>query len=182
MNLEEAIVTLQPIISKEYIKILKKYIDFVAKEKMKTFKGIDVNTRNVTGYTLGNEKISDIIYFKLINQILLQSYPLYKFKFPHLFTNVINQVDLLKYEKGGKYEIHTDHGNDSPRTLTCILNLNEDYEGGDFVFYKQNSKEELKRIKCKTGTLIFFPSNFLYPHKVEPITKGKRYSIVAWLI
>ncbi len=33
----------------------------------------------------------------------------------------------------------------------------------------------------KTGDMIIFPSNFLYPHQVMPVTKGERYSIVSWL-
>jgi len=44
------------------------------------------------------------------------------------------------------------------------------------------NKKEYKRVKCKTGTIIFFPSTFLFPHAIEPITKGVRYSIVSWLL
>jgi predicted 2-oxoglutarate/Fe(II)-dependent dioxygenase YbiX len=60
------------------------------------------------------------------------------------------------------------------------MNLNEDYEGGDVVFGNQNL-QEIKRVQLKRGSLLAFPSNFLYPHMIEPITKGIRYSIVAWL-
>ena len=60
------------------------------------------------------------------------------------------------------------------------MNLNDDYEGGDLIFGDQKLKE-IKRIKLKAGSVIFFPSNFMYPHGIEPITKGKRYSVVAWL-
>jgi predicted 2-oxoglutarate/Fe(II)-dependent dioxygenase YbiX len=60
------------------------------------------------------------------------------------------------------------------------MNLNDNYEGGDLIFTDQN-EEETKRLKLSAGSLVFFPSNFMYPHSIEPITKGKRYSIVAWL-
>jgi predicted 2-oxoglutarate/Fe(II)-dependent dioxygenase YbiX len=40
---------------------------------------------------------------------------------------------------------------------------------------------EIKRLKLDKGSIVFFPSNFMYPHMIEPITKGTRYSIVAWL-
>ena len=64
-----------------------------------------------------------------------------------------------------------------------IINLNENYEGGDVVFYDPtDSKKEIKRVRCKKGTIIFFPSNYLFPHSIEPITKGTRYSLVSWLI
>jgi predicted 2-oxoglutarate/Fe(II)-dependent dioxygenase YbiX len=25
-----------------------------------------------------------------------------------------------------------------------------------------------------------FPSNYLYPHRITPVTQGTRYSIVTW--
>ena len=31
------------------------------------------------------------------------------------------------------------------------------------------------------GDIIVFPSNFMYPHKVEPVTKGTRYSYISWI-
>ena len=92
----------------------------------------------------------------------------------------INQIDLLKYSTGGKYEVHTDQYSSATRHLSVIINLNDDYEGGDLVFTDQQ-KNEVKRFKLGKGSIIFFPSNFLYPHTIEPITKGIRYSIVAWL-
>ena len=180
MKLEEGIVTLNNLTNKNFIELIKKYIDKKAFNKLSTKNG-DTEFRNVFGHTLTRDSISDKIFFKHIDRVIQQHYPHYKFKFPYLITNNLNQVDLLKYEIGGKYEIHIDHGYSTERTLTFILNLNEDYEGGDFVFYNQN-KTEMKRIKCKTGTCIMFPSNFQYPHRIDPITKGTRYSIVAWLI
>ena len=92
----------------------------------------------------------------------------------------INQIDLLKYTPGGKYETHTDHYTYSTRHLSIIVNLNNNYEGGDLVFTDQKNKE-IKRLKLGKGSIVFFPSNFLYPHMIEPIKKGTRYSIVAWL-
>ena len=84
------------------------------------------------------------------------------------------------YSPGGKYGIHTDHFNTSNRALSVIINLNNDYEGGDLVFTDQKEKE-IQRLKLNTGSIVFFPSNFMYPHSIQPITKGTRYSIVAWL-
>jgi hypothetical protein len=58
-------------------------------------------------------------------------------------------------------------------TMTALGFLNDDYEGGDFIMWD-------KKIDVNAGDLMIFPSNFLYPHKVNPITKGERYSFVAW--
>ena len=41
--------------------------------------------------------------------------------------------------------------------------------------------KEVKRCKLNKGSIVFFPSNFMYPHGIEKITEGTRYSIVAWL-
>ena len=193
MNIEDAIVNInlpldgkinKYLTNKELFKKLIEFIDFKAIEKMKVGKSnlneINEKIRNVIGYSLTKEKISDKVYFRHINNIMNYCYVFYKAKFPLLKTEYLNQIDLLKYEVGGKYEKHVDHFFNSYRTLSFILNLNEEYEGGDFVFYDQKGNE-IKKIKCKTGTVIFFPSNFLYPHCVEPITKGIRYSIVGWI-
>ena len=193
MNIEDAIVNInlpldgkinKHLTNKELFKKLIEFTDFKAVEKMKvgkiTISILDENVRNVNGYTLTKEKISDKVYFRHINNIMNYCYVFYKAKFPLIKTEYLNQIDLLKYEVGGKYEKHVDHFFNSYRTLSFILNLNEEYEGGDFVFYDQKGNE-IKKIKCKTGTVIFFPSNFLYPHCVEPITKGTRYSIVGWI-
>jgi len=58
--------------------------------------------------------------------------------------------------------------------LTCIGLLNDDFAGGEFVLFDDYS------IDLKQGNMIFFPSVFLYPHKVNPVTKGERYSFASW--
>jgi predicted 2-oxoglutarate/Fe(II)-dependent dioxygenase YbiX len=95
---------------------------------------------------------------------------------------------LLSYEVGGHYLPHVD--SESPwiapngemiwkklvdRDLSIVLYLNDDFEGGDFIF------PDLKiRVKPEPGMLVCFPSNHYYKHGVEPVTRGKRYSIVCW--
>ena len=57
--------------------------------------------------------------------------------------------------------------------VSIVANLNEDYEGSEF--YCRGEKIELK-----TGDILLFPSNFMYPHEVKETTKGTRYSFVSW--
>ena len=182
MKLEDAIVVVKPQIPEVFFERLISYTNYISKEKLEIQSGLQLDFRNVIGYHLTKDKISDKVYFKTIQDLITKNYYFFKIKFPHIHTTKLDQIDLLKYEVGGKYDIHTDHGYACQRTLTCIINLNEGYEGGDFIFYQQNGKDEMKRVKCEKGTMIFFPSNFLYPHRVEPITKGTRYSVVSWLI
>mgnify|MGYP003641320843 FL=1 len=54
------------------------------------------------------------------------------------------------------------------------LILNDDYEGGEFETWSSGKK------KFKKGSMIFFPSWVL--HKVNPVTKGTRYSLVVWFL
>ena len=47
-------------------------------------------------------------------------------------------------------------------------------EGGEFEFFDNNTN----LIKEKMGTVIVFPSYMV--HRVRPVTKGTRYSLVSW--
>jgi len=59
--------------------------------------------------------------------------------------------------------------------LSIIGILNDDYVGGELIMFED------KKIDIKKGDLLIFPSNFLFPHKIAPITKGVRYSYVSWV-
>jgi hypothetical protein len=96
-----------------------------------------------------------------------------------IFIEGISDVTVLKYEQTGFYKYHTDHCKKIPRTLSMILLLNNDYEGGHLSF---RWNEEEYKIETKANRLIIWPSNFMYPHSVLPVTKGKRYSVAAWAV
>ena len=59
--------------------------------------------------------------------------------------------------------------------LSCLGSLNDDYEGGELVFFGGET------IEFKQGDLLIFPSNFLYPHRVEPVKSGVRWSYISWV-
>lgn len=91
------------------------------------------------------------------------------------------EVRFNKYEVGTRMRQHIDNittifdgtRKGSP-TLTVLGMLNEDYEGGEFILM-----DDLV-IPFKAGDILIFPSNFMYPHEVLPVTKGTRYSYVSW--
>ena len=180
MEHTEAIVELKKIIKPDFIKRIIPFIDHKARENLMVGGGMQIDIRNVKGYHLGFKTPTDLFYWNYIKQEIERVYSYYKIKFPKMASNKINQIDLLKYSIGGKYEVHTDHFTDTMRHLSIIINLNDEYEGGDLIFTNQKEKE-IKRYKLGTGSVIFFPSNFMYPHSIQPIIKGKRYSIVSWL-
>jgi len=85
--------------------------------------------------------------------------------------------DLLKYETGQFYTTHIDSFKDRPRAVSCSFMLNDDYEGGEFAFFDRKLVYRLKK-----GSCIMFPSNFMYPHEIIPVTSGTRYSIITWFV
>jgi predicted 2-oxoglutarate/Fe(II)-dependent dioxygenase YbiX len=100
-----------------------------------------------------------------------------KTKFETITINQDSGYDLLKYTTGGFYTQHTDSFTDNPRAISCSLILNDDYEGGEFGFFDREVVYKLKK-----GSAITFPSNFLYPHEIMPVTSGTRYSIITWFV
>ena len=93
----------------------------------------------------------------------------------------IKEVQILKYIPGGHYTFHVDHGTTTPRTYSCIFYLNEDYKGGQLVF-RDPINNSLYKIDPKKNRMIVWPSNFMYPHSVTPVTEGERYSVVSWAL
>jgi len=176
----EAIVEIKNVITPEFIDKIIPFIDKKAKKNLTVLSGLDKDIRNVKGFQLNFKTTTNEFYWNYIKKEIERLYIFYKSKFPQMASNKINQIDLLKYAPGGKYEIHTDHFTKSPRHLSIIMNLNNKYEGGDLIFTDQKEKE-IKRLKLGKGSIVFFPSNFMYPHGIQRITKGIRYSIVAWL-
>jgi hypothetical protein len=83
-------------------------------------------------------------------------------------------MHLLKYDESGHLPAHQDQGISS-RVLSVLLYLNDDYEGGEIEFRHSGLK-----FKPKAGSVLFFPSNFLYVHEVYPVTKGPRYALPNW--
>lgn len=180
MDYTEAIVEIKNVINPFFIKKIIPFIKNKSKNNLSVLSGLDKKIRNVRGYQLNFNTPTNLFYWNYIKKEIERLYYFYKVKFPKMTSTKINQIDLLKYSTGGKYEVHTDHYTTSPRHLSVIINLNDEYEGGDLIFTDQKEKE-IKRLQLNKGSIIFFPSNFMYPHSIKPIIKGIRYSIVAWL-
>jgi predicted 2-oxoglutarate/Fe(II)-dependent dioxygenase YbiX len=101
----------------------------------------------------------------------------YNKKFPLATIQEDSGYELLRYKEGQFYRQHTDSFKDSPRAVSCSFALNDDYEGGEWGFFNRE-----KIIKVPKGAVVMFPSNFMYPHEIMPVTKGTRYSIITWFI
>jgi len=100
---------------------------------------------------------------------------------------LIGDIQFTEYKGNdqGYYDWHidtwfsqnTESMFDRKLSVTIQLSDDDDYEGGDFVLdtlEKPNNKQLRKK-----GTIFIFPS--LLRHKVTPVTKGTRKSLVAWI-
>ena len=101
---------------------------------------------------------------------------------------------FTKYKHNQFYDWHCDswdkpynkpntpeHGKIRKLSMTCQLTDGSEYEGGELEFDFRN-KEKTQIIQAKQilskGSIIVFPS-FVW-HRVKPVTKGIRYSLVMW--
>ena len=103
---------------------------------------------------------------------------------------------FTKYKPGQYYDWHCDgwegvyekegptKGKIRKLSVTVSLSNEKDYEGGELEFdfrnkdpYKKRNVRVCKDILPK-GSLVVFPS-FIW-HRVKPVTKGVRYSLVVW--
>ena len=85
--------------------------------------------------------------------------------------------NILKYNEGNKYDTHIDDfGHHAFRRLSISLLLNDDFTGGEFEFFGTET------ISLKKSQALIFPSSWLYPHRILPITSGVRRSVVTWVI
>jgi predicted 2-oxoglutarate/Fe(II)-dependent dioxygenase YbiX len=101
----------------------------------------------------------------------------YNEKFPLALIQEDSGYELLRYKEGQFYTQHTDSFKMRPRAISCSFVLNDDYKGGEFAFFDRELIYNLKK-----GSCIMFPSNFMYPHEIMPVTSGTRYSIVTWFV
>lgn len=103
-------------------------------------------------------------------------------KFATFNISGFSPISLNRYTKGSSCLRHVDHIHslfDGQKkgipTLSVVGVLNDDYEGGEFIFWDDY------QVPLKEGSIIIFPSNFLYSHRVNTITKGTRFSFVSWV-
>jgi PKHD-type hydroxylase len=92
----------------------------------------------------------------------------------------VEGIQFTEYNApGGKYDYHVDKAfGHVIRKLSISVQLTDPstYEGGNLELFCAPQPEIAKR---EQGSITFFPSYTL--HRVTPVTKGKRNSLVAWV-
>lgn len=184
-NIEDYIVVLEDMVPTGLCdKILNEYenADDWAASTIATGQSLaDVRNTDIIGLSIAeiiNKNFSirkeiDSELFKYAGEAIKE----YNKKFPTAMIQQDSGYDLLRYKTGGFYIQHTDSFMQQPRAVSCSIALNDDYEGGEWAFWDREKKFTIKK-----GSVIMFPSNFMYPHEIMPVTKGTRYSIITWFI
>jgi predicted 2-oxoglutarate/Fe(II)-dependent dioxygenase YbiX len=194
-NLLTNILIAPNVISKEGVAFIIEHAKRQKKEDLSVFDPEQSNKSGNTKFSV-DKKIRDTQMIDL-EDIAGEIIDLYR----NVVLNVINPFyefevkdselpQLLHYGIDGHYMPHCDGeslwkppGNEpliwrksTDRDLSTVLFLNDEFEGGDFVF------PELRvRVRPEPGMLVCFPSTHEYLHGVEPVTKGTRYSMVNWM-
>lgn len=119
----------------------------------------------------------------LLNPYIISALSLYhkSTKPDYTLCSQYSKIRFNRYEKGTLMREHFDHiytlfegNNKGIPVLSIVGTLNQSFTGGKFMFFGNHE------IKMKTGDILIFPSNFMYPHKVTEILSGERYSFVSW--
>jgi PKHD-type hydroxylase len=92
------------------------------------------------------------------------------------------QLGLYTADKQGHYDWHIDASptdNNVPRKLSIAMLLSDpsEFEGGEFQV--KTSTDAVQTLETLKGRAWFFPSYTL--HRVAPVTKGVRRSLVLWV-
>ena len=97
----------------------------------------------------------------------------------------LENLQLTRYvAPDGHYNFHIDSDGHSRRnvnesvrklSMSCLLSDSSEFEGGIFQMQTGDAPYD---IEMKKGDIVIFPSYKL--HRVSPVTKGIRYSLVAW--
>tara|TARA_A100000172_G_scaffold77312_1_gene61528 strand:+ start:648 stop:1250 length:603 start_codon:yes stop_codon:yes gene_type:complete len=172
----------------QIIEIFEKYPEFHQHETSYKFKTKKTEEDNFKCLNLSKKKNHNKDTLHALKEsrkymsIMITNYMLYiKTKkisptFNDMFINGSDNIRVLKYKKGQYIKDHSDVNSQEMHRASCTLNLNEDYEGGEFRFFNGQIKESFK-----TGDAMLFPAEPIWIHGTEPITKGTRYAINCFL-
>lgn len=136
---------------------------------------IDKKTRKNKVVWFGDKDASLAwVYHKIASFVFNENTKHYKFDLYGLTEN----LQFTIYDTiDDHYKWHYDSGAAQVRKLSLSIQLSDpkDYEGCELEFIEDGDKNALK----PQGTVILFPSYLA--HRVTPLTKGIRYSLVTWV-
>jgi PKHD-type hydroxylase len=160
------------------------------------------------GQSLNNDDIKDLKKKRDSNIVWLSDCWIYKEIHPYIHKanklagwnfdwDFSEACQFTKYKLNQFYDWHSDSwnapyenqnnkdtfGKIRKLSVTCSLSDPKDYKGGELEFDFRNMDPDKKSVrKCAEilprGSVVVFPSHVW--HRVKPVTKGTRYSLVIW--
>lgn len=132
-----------------------------------------------TNPTLEAANQSILNQLSIVQQLLFQVYGV---KFPYA-----EPCTILRYRPGQFYKRHIDNillasrfeeveQGIPTRDISVVGYLNDDFEGGETYFDRQDVK-----VQPEAGAALIFPAYFTHPHESLPILQGEKYAFTSWL-
>ena len=135
----------------------------------KTKRDSNVSFFDLKRFTQLKEKLQSVLFEK----IKMKGYKLD-------FEN--QKIQFTEYQKDGHYDWHEDNSPTgySKRYCSLVIQLNDEYEGGELQLKEYNieGNETIITFERGIGNLFVFLSSTT--HRVSPIIDGNRYSLVSW--
>jgi hypothetical protein len=159
-------------------------ICFVLDQKIdqKQIEKLDESYRRCYQWALnGNTEVE-----KKIKEILIQIFKKYRGDVPHHgnleHCKEMEIPSVNKYIKDQNHWFHTHvdcwNASSSLRQVSLIAYLNDVEKGGETEF--KNEFHQTYTFSPQKGSVLLFPSNWMYPHQAKPPISHDKYVIVAW--
>ena len=127
----------------------------------------------VPGHEISLALISPRLFEAVQDDMGMRIWPQLQQHWPLIDYHGINDVFIIKYEKGGQEELRQHH---DVAQVSASIKLNDTYEGALLEFPRQN----FTNAQLPVGSLLAWPSLVTHPHGSAPITNGTKYSLTIW--
>tara|TARA_B100000925_G_scaffold56187_1_gene37016 strand:- start:851 stop:1417 length:567 start_codon:yes stop_codon:yes gene_type:complete len=102
-------------------------------------------------------------------------------KYFEVGNNVRYEGTNLKRYEGHSDDVYSCHAdvsslNTAERFVAFLYYLNDDFEGGDTVFYPNTV------VRPKKGSVLVFPPYWMFPHEGKPVTEGTKYIMSTYAL
>jgi predicted 2-oxoglutarate/Fe(II)-dependent dioxygenase YbiX len=169
-------------VSKETCDYLNKSLSIYAPVDVNGYSNIYVDktsvdpTENYFFNTMNQTNAEQIMLKDLIN--LIQQSAVSNFDIKKSAIS-LDRVNYRTFKDGQFFHYHIDQCGEGGPLYTALLYLNEDYEGGDIVFYDIETGQDgpSEAFHPKPGTLLCFKGDHTSPHEVLPVISGVRANI-----
>jgi PKHD-type hydroxylase len=171
--------------TEEDLKTIVEYCDAIGTESGTTFGGStqeDYEKHRVSNVKFHKRNQETAWIFDRLNFVIQAANE----QFYNFNLNGYSEFQYTTYDPNGRYDFHTDlaygeeYGNNAElRKLSLTLLLNDDFEGGEFEV-NLGKEENAITVPMHKGRVVLFPSFVL--HRVKPVTKGVRKSLVVWVV